>query len=108
VGGVNFKKGCYPGQEVVAVSQFRGTLKRRTFLVHSAQILKAGDEVFEPSDFSQPCGPVVQAAATEQGSDALVSMTISAAQGPIYSASLADEQQRLTLLSLPYPLLEDI
>ena len=32
VGGVNFKKGCYPGQEVVARSQFRGTLKRRTFL----------------------------------------------------------------------------
>ena len=30
VGGVNFKKGCYPGQEVVARSQFRGTLKRRT------------------------------------------------------------------------------
>ena len=30
VGGVNFKKGCYPGQEIVARSQFRGTLKRRT------------------------------------------------------------------------------
>ncbi|MFZ9373682.1 MAG: YgfZ/GcvT domain-containing protein, partial [Burkholderiaceae bacterium] len=28
VGGVNFQKGCYPGQEVVARSQFRGTLKR--------------------------------------------------------------------------------
>ena len=27
VGGVNFKKGCYPGQEVVARSQFRGTLE---------------------------------------------------------------------------------
>ncbi|MEP6588604.1 MAG: folate-binding protein, partial [Polaromonas sp.] len=25
VGGVNFKKGCYPGQEIVARSQFRGT-----------------------------------------------------------------------------------
>ena len=108
VGGVNFKKGCYPGQEVVARSQFRGTLKRRTYLVHSAQLLKAGDEVFEPSDFSQPCGTVVQAAATEQGSDALVSMTISAAEGPVYSAALADEAQRLTLLPLPYPLLEDI
>lgn len=108
VGGVNFKKGCYPGQEVVARSQFRGTLKRRTYLVHSAQILKAGDEVFEPSDFSQSCGTVVQAAATPEGSDALVSMTISAAQGPVYSAALADEQQSLTLLPLPYPLLEDI
>ena len=35
VGGVNFKKGCYPGQEVVARSQFRGTLKRRAYLAHS-------------------------------------------------------------------------
>jgi folate-binding protein YgfZ len=35
VGGVNFKKGCYPGQEVVARSQFRGTLKRRTYLVQA-------------------------------------------------------------------------
>ena len=35
VGGVNFKKGCYPGQEVVARSQFRGTLKRRAYLVHA-------------------------------------------------------------------------
>src|SRR6478735_3285633 len=32
VGGVNFKKGCYPGQEIVARSQFRGTLKKRAYL----------------------------------------------------------------------------
>ena len=35
LGGVNFKKGCYPGQEVVARSQYRGTLKRRTYLMGS-------------------------------------------------------------------------
>ena len=45
VGGVNFKKGCYPGQEVVARSQFRGTLKRRAFLGHSESDMRAGDEV---------------------------------------------------------------
>ncbi|MBV9890256.1 MAG: folate-binding protein YgfZ, partial [Rhizobacter sp.] len=32
VGGVDFKKGCYPGQEVVARSQYRGTTKRRALL----------------------------------------------------------------------------
>src|SRR5690349_1319233 len=32
LGGVDFKKGCYPGQEVVARSQYRGTIKRRMFL----------------------------------------------------------------------------
>jgi tRNA-modifying protein YgfZ len=29
IGGINFKKGCYPGQEVVARAQYRGTVKRR-------------------------------------------------------------------------------
>ena len=42
VGGVDFQKGCYPGQEVVARSQYRGTLKRRTYLVDSAAALAAG------------------------------------------------------------------
>ena len=42
VGGVNFKKGCYPGQEVVARSQFRGTLKRRTYLAHASSDIAVG------------------------------------------------------------------
>lgn len=31
VGGVSFRKGCYPGQEVVARSEYRGKVKRRMF-----------------------------------------------------------------------------
>lgn len=34
VGGVSFTKGCYPGQEIVARTQYRGEIKRRTFLAH--------------------------------------------------------------------------
>src|SRR5258708_4437444 len=34
VGGVSFTKGCYPGQEIVARTQYRGTLKRRMALAH--------------------------------------------------------------------------
>ena len=62
LGGVNFKKGCYPGQEVVARSQFRGTLKRRAFIVHSQGELVAGNEVFNDADREQPCGVVAQSA----------------------------------------------
>ena len=78
VGGVNFKKGCYPGQEVVARSQFRGTLKRRTALVHSPVALSAGQDFFTPTDPEQPCATVVQSAARPdgQGFDALVSGTL--------------------------------
>ena len=34
IGGVNFKKGCYPGQEIVARMQYLGKLKRRMYLAH--------------------------------------------------------------------------
>jgi len=108
VGGVNFKKGCYPGQEVVARSQFRGTLKRRGYLAHSAEPLAAGAEVFHESDPGQPCGIVAQAAVAPGGGwDAIVSMQISAAQGGRLSAMRGDGPA-LTVQPPPYPLLADI
>lgn len=63
VGGVDFKKGCYPGQEVVARSQYRGTTKRRTFLFSSDVALSAGQEIFHSEDPTQPAGLVANAAA---------------------------------------------
>ncbi len=108
VGGVNFKKGCYPGQEVVARSQFRGTLKRRAYLAHSEMSLKAGDELFTPADTSQPCGLVVQAAASPTGGfDAIVSMQISAFEAGGVRTAQADGQL-LALAPMPYPLLADV
>lgn len=62
IGGVNFKKGCYPGQEIVARSQYRGTLKRRLFLLHGHSPLQAGAEVFSAEDPGQPAGMIVNAA----------------------------------------------
>jgi tRNA-modifying protein YgfZ len=108
VGGVNFKKGCYPGQEVVARSQFRGTLKRRAYIVHADAPMAAGDEVFASTDADQPCGTVAQAAPCPAGGfDAMVSMQVAAASAgglTLGSASGA----KLTLLALPYALLDDI
>jgi folate-binding protein YgfZ len=66
LGGVNFKKGCYPGQEIVARSQYRGTIKRRTALAH-AQAAQAGDEVFHSDDPGQPCGMVINVAPAQAG-----------------------------------------
>ncbi len=62
LGGVNFQKGCYPGQEVVARSQYRGVIKRRMFLFHGDQAMYAGQEVFHSADPAQPAGMVVNAA----------------------------------------------
>jgi folate-binding protein YgfZ len=108
VGGVNFKKGCYPGQEVVARSQFRGTLKRRATLAHSAAPLQAGQEIFHSDDRSQPCGLVVQAAPAPLGGfDAIVSLQTIAMEGGTLCVGSGDGPA-LTLLPLPYPLLADI
>ncbi len=108
VGGVNFKKGCYPGQEVVARSQFRGTLKRRAALVHAAQALQAGQEVFHSDDPSQPCGLVAQAAQAPGGGwDAIVSVQTSAMEGGVLTAG-APGGPALALQPLPYPLLADV
>ena len=108
VGGVNFNKGCYPGQEVVARSQFRGTLKRRAFLVSSASAMVAGDALFSAEDPEQPVASVVQTAANPAGGyDALVSGQVSAlqlAQLHLGSASGAIALAR----PAPYPLLDDI
>jgi folate-binding Fe-S cluster repair protein YgfZ len=108
VGGVSFKKGCYPGQEVVARSQFRGTLKRRAFVAHLAQPVASGDEVVASADPSQPVGTVVQAAAAPGGGfDAIVSLQLSAVDDTGLHA-VDGAGPRLQLLPLPYVLLQDV
>lgn len=62
VGGVNFQKGCYPGQEIVARSQYRGTVKRRAFLAEVEGPARAAQEVFAANDGGQPAGMVILAA----------------------------------------------
>ena len=113
VGGVSFKKGCYPGQEVVARSQFRGTLKRRTCLAHAeglAQAPSAGQEVFLASDAAdQPSGVVVQAAFSPAGGVDLLAVVQVAAGEPGTPLHLGTpDGPVLVVQPLPYPLLADI
>jgi folate-binding protein YgfZ len=71
--GVSFTKGCYPGQEIVARSQYLGKLKRRTFRADLPEdaLTKAtlpsdgliGSEIWSGPQASEPVGQVVDAAA---------------------------------------------
>lgn len=58
LGGVSFKKGCYPGQEIVARSQYRGTLKRRLQVFETDAPAHVGQEIFHSADPDQPAGIV--------------------------------------------------
>ena len=44
--GVNFSKGCYPGQEVVARLHYLGSAKRRLFSFRSNQEMFVGDSLY--------------------------------------------------------------
>jgi folate-binding protein YgfZ len=105
LGGVNFKKGCYPGQEIVARSQYLGKLKRRTTLVSIPDAsAAAGAEVFATADPEQPCGMIVNAAPNGQGGvDALVEMKLAAIDAA--SVRLGSAQGvALSFLTMPYVL----
>lgn len=74
LGGVNFRKGCYPGQEVVARSQYLGKLRRRMSLAHLdvagqealPDALRAGSDVLAAGS-GDPVGRVVMAARAPGG-----------------------------------------
>ena len=105
VGGVNFQKGCFPGQEVVARSQYRGTLKRRGMVVDSAVALQPGQEIFHSADPGQPAGMVVLAGSASTTGDtrhaALIELKLAAmAQGTLHAGTA--DGPLLTLAELPY------
>jgi folate-binding protein YgfZ len=102
VGGVNFQKGCYPGQEIVARSQYRGTVKRRTFLFDVDGAALAGQDVFDAADASQPAGLVANAAPQPEGggSSALVEVKLAALDGTLHLG--APDGPTLRRRELPY------
>lgn len=104
VGGVSFKKGCYPGQEIVARTQYLGKLKRRMYLAHleADQAPTPGDPLYSADMQEQASGMVVNAApAPEGGYDLLaVIQTASVESQPIHWKTL--DGPVLRLKELPY------
>ena len=104
IGGVSFKKGCYPGQEIVARTQYRGILKRRMALAHVAMAtsLTPGDKLFNATFGDQAAGEVANIApAPGGGFDMLVVAQISAIQGDDLKHA-SPNGPALTIMPLPY------
>jgi folate-binding protein YgfZ len=103
VGGVSFTKGCYPGQEIVARTQYRGGLKRRMALAHLADGDRPapGQNVYSTSFGDQSAGTIVNAArAPDGGFDALVVAQLeSLARGDLHLGS--PDGPRLEIRSQP-------
>lgn len=110
INGVNFKKGCYTGQEVVARMQYLGKLKRRMYLAHTGTDSRPaiGDTLYSPDSASgQGAGKIVNVASSPDGGyDILAVIENAAAEtGKVF----LDEalQSGLTLQPLPYSMEAD-
>lgn len=75
--GVNFKKGCYPGQEIVARMQYLGKLKQRMVRLHNNDDITAqpGDRIYAKSFGNNAAGTVVDAQTAPGGGIDLLAVT---------------------------------
>lgn len=95
IGGVSFKKGCYPGQEIVARTQHLGKVKRRMYLANVQADAAPGEELFGEDVEGQSNGMVAGAARSPLGGTDVLAV--------VQRASA--EASRVHLRSLDGPLL---
>jgi hypothetical protein len=103
IGGVDFKKGCYPGQEVVARLNYLGKTKRRMYRlkISTNQLPAIGDAIASTS--SNAAGKILNVAIDPDGNiEALAIMKIAETDSPLTLAN--DGNANIALLDLPYSL----
>lgn len=101
VNGINFRKGCYTGQEIVARLHYRGTLKRHMYRFEFSSVDHSlplpGSELKNAE--GKTVGEVILAAYTNDQGGELLASVVDDERVTIY---LANNPQKLSLLSLPY------
>ncbi len=104
IGGISFKKGCYPGQEIVARTQYLGKLKRRMHLAHIAttETIKAGDALFSHDMDDQSTGNIVNVAPSPQGGFDVLAVIQQSSIGTCEIRWKSPQGPVLDIQSLPY------
>ncbi|RYY04436.1 MAG: folate-binding protein [Gammaproteobacteria bacterium] len=101
VNGINFRKGCYTGQEIVARLHYRGTLKRHMyrfeFSLTDNLLPASGTELKNAA--GKTVGEVIVAAYKNPDSGELLASVVDDERVAIY---LENNPQKLSLLALPY------
>jgi len=102
--GINFKKGCYTGQEIVARTHYLGKVKRRTYLASIAASTAPieGDKIVD--SVGSEVGQIVRAAPNQQAEyDALIELRIEAKQ----AGNLTWNNAAIHIKAQPYPVNDD-
>jgi hypothetical protein len=81
--GINFKKGCYTGQEIIARLHYRGTVKRRMYLAHIARNgfdtpPQPGDILYsdQPEQGDQAIGHIVRSQPAPDGGQSILAVIV--------------------------------
>ncbi len=102
--GISFKKGCYPGQEIVARMKYLGKLKQRMFRarVKTRVPPKSGDALYAPNFPNQAAGKVMTAEQADNDySDLLIVAQISSVEEGDISTAM-DDGIAVEIVPLPY------
>lgn len=70
IGAIDFKKGCYPGQEIVARMHYLGKLKKRLYFldINSSDTLAPGTGLYSPAGRSdEPIGMIINSSHKPDG-----------------------------------------
>jgi folate-binding protein YgfZ len=105
IDGVSFRKGCYPGQEIVARAQHLGTVKRRLYLAHlqADGVPAPGQPLYDADRGDQAAGTIVNAApAPGGGFDVLAVVQTASADGADVRLG-SRSGTALEFRTLPYP-----
>ncbi|WP_062064887.1 CAF17-like 4Fe-4S cluster assembly/insertion protein YgfZ [Cellvibrio sp. OA-2007] len=108
INGINFRKGCYTGQEIVARLHYRGKLKRHMyrFTLSSTQLPTPGSALINAKT-RQACGHLVAAAFAADGQ---IEILASLLDEQLDQVTLENSGEIFSQLPLPYaiPTADDI
>ncbi len=103
--GINFRKGCYPGQEIIARMQYLGKLKRRMFLAQlgTDNCPEAGDDMTtQGSQVADGSGKIVDAIIDQHGQCFCLFIAQIAKTSSQKLQLLKQPEIKIQLLDLPY------
>ena len=110
IDGVDFQKGCYPGQEIVARLKYLGTNKRRMYRIeiNNSELPEIGQKIYADGE-SAYVGKILTTVINPiNKAEALAVLKIAFADKKLsLNESATTEKDSITLLELPYPVDEE-
>ncbi len=104
IGAVNFKKGCYPGQEIVARVHYLGKIKQRMYVLETSnkEPAQPGDKIYIAGEKDKAAGTVVQAAIDDSIQYVQAVLQTKAVDENLHFRLGSADGEKLTMSDQPY------